>query len=372
MAKRATQKPNNSRTINLALQGGGAHGAFTWGVLDKFLEDGQIGLEGLSGTSAGAVNSALLAHGLQLGGRDGAREKLQEFWLASSKAGAVFSPLRSTPFDGMFEPFNKMFGGNFGSAFGGTGPMVTATFNAFDAFTRSLSPYEFNPFDINPLRDIIDECIDFDKLRNCSDVKLFINATNVRTGKARVFETSEITLDTIMASACLPFLYKAVEIENEAYWDGGYIGNPAIFPFFYKCDSRDVMIVHVNPMVRDNVPKTAPEIMNRINEISFNSSLISELRAIKFASKLVREDWLKDEYHNKIRDVFVHSIRSDDALEDLNVASKFDVSWSFLEDLRDRGRSVAEEWIKNNFKDLGVKSSVDLDAEFLNISNIAD
>ena len=250
--------------------------------------------------------------------------------------------------------------------------MVAATYNAFDTLTRTVSPYEFNPFDINPLRDILKSCIDFEQLATCNEVKLFINATNVKTGKARIFETKDITLDAVMASACLPYLYKAVEIDGEHYWDGGFAGNPAVYPFFYKCDSQDVMIVHINPMLRDNVPKTAPEIMNRINEISFNSSLIAELRAIKFASKLVQENWLKDEYHNKIRDVYTHSIRSDEALEDLSVASKFDVSWSFLTDLRDRGRKVADQWLDQNFDAVGNRSTVDLDEEFLNISNISD
>lgn len=357
MAK--TSEPQ--KIINLALQGGGSHGAFTWGVLDRLLEDGRIDLEGLSGTSAGAVNAVLLAHGLQLGGKEGARAKLEEFWKASSKAGDKFSPMKSSPLDDMI-----------GSAFGGMGPMATATYNAFDAITRTISPYEFNPFDINPLRDTLAECIDFEQLSGCTDVKLFINATNVKTGKARIFETKDVSLDAVMASACLPNLFKAVEIDGESYWDGGFAGNPAIFPFFYKCDSQDVMIVHINPMLRDNVPKTAPEIMNRINEISFNATLIAELRAIKFASKLVQNDWLKDEYHNKIRDVYVHSIRADDALEDLNVASKFDVSWSFLSMLKDRGRDVADQWLAQNFDAIGQKSSVDLDHEFLHISNISE
>lgn len=354
-----TKTTSQTKTINLALQGGGAHGAFTWGVLDYLLEDGRIKLDGLSGTSAGAMNAVLLAHGLQNGGLDGARAKLEEFWKAMSDVG-------SSPFSEMMEPWKKMLG----ASFGGTGPMVAATYSALDTLTRNMSPYELNPFDYNPLRDILDKCVDFEQLRSCTDVKLFINATNVKTGKARIFETSDISLDAVMASACLPSIYKAVEIDGEAYWDGGFIGNPALFPFFYKCESRDVLIVHINPMRREGIPKTAPEIMNRLNEISFNSSLISELRAIKFASKLVQENWLKDEYHSKIRDVYVHSIHSDDALDDLSVATKFDISWPFLTDLRDRGRAVAHEWCKTHFDAVGNKSSVDLDAEFLNISNI--
>lgn len=359
--KTSPRTSTEKRVINLALQGGGAHGAFTWGVLDRLLEDGRIELEGLSGTSAGAMNSVLLAHGLQIDGRDGARAKLEEFWKAMSDVGA-------SPLDDMMGPWKKLIG----ASFGGTGPMVAATYNALDTLTRTMSPYELNPFDYNPLRDILDKCIDFEQLRCCTDVKLFINATNVKTGKARIFETSDISLDAVMASACLPNLYKAVEIDGESYWDGGFVGNPAIFPFFYKCDSQDVMIVHINPMRREDVPKTAPEIMNRLNEISFNSSLISELRAIKFASKLVQEHWLKDEYHNKIRDVYVHSIHSDNALDDLSIATKFDISWPFLTDLRDRGRSVAKQWLDDNFDAVGQRSSVDLDKEFLNISNISD
>lgn len=357
------QATSQTKTINLALQGGGAHGAFTWGVLDYLLEDGRFKLDGLSGTSAGAMNAVLLAHGLQNGGRDGARAKLEEFWKAMSDVG-------SSPFSDMMEPMIEPWKKMLGASFGGTGPMVAATYSALDNLTRTMSPYELNPFDFNPLRDILDKCVDFEQLRCCTDVKLFINATNVKTGKARIFETSDVSLDAVMASACLPSVYKAVEIDGEAYWDGGFIGNPALFPFFYKCESRDVLIVHINPMRREGIPKTAPEIMNRLNEISFNSSLISELRAIKFASKLVQDKWLKDEYHNKIRDVFVHSIHSDNALDDLSVATKFDISWSFLTDLRDRGRAVAKEWCQSHFDAVGSKSSVDLEAEFLNISNI--
>ena len=239
------------RMVNLALQGGGAHGAFTWGVIDRLLDEPDIEFEGLSGTSAGAVNAVVLAHGLMEGGRIGGQAALEDFWRRSSHGGSVWSPVRTLP--KLKIPGMEM--------------VTAATFAAFDTMTRTFSPYEFNPFDINPLHDLLSDSVDFDAMRERCDTKLFLSATNVRSGRVRVFETREVSADVVMASACLPFLYKAVEIDGESYWDGGYVGNPALFPFFYNCESRDVMIVHINPMQRDEVPKTAPDILNRINEI---------------------------------------------------------------------------------------------------------
>jgi NTE family protein len=337
------------KQINLALQGGGAHGAFTWGVLDRLLEEKTLEFEGVSGTSAGAVNAILLAHGLLDGGREGARKALAEFWEKASRAGSVWSPLPTLP--------KSLIPG---------GEMVAmATYQMFDTLTRTFSPYEFNPFDINPLRDMLDDCVDFEAIRSHEAIKLFLSATNVRTGRVKVFDSHEVSLDVVMASACLPFLYKAVEIDGEHYWDGGYMGNPSLFPFFYVCKSRDVLIVHINPMERDEVPMSAPEIMNRINEISFNGSLISELRAINFVSRLLDENWLKDEYKNRLKKILVHSIKSDDSLEDLSVASKFDVDWAFLTELRDRGRLAADAWLRDNHKHVGQKSTVDLATNYL-------
>jgi NTE family protein len=335
--------------INLALQGGGAHGAFTWGVLDRLLDEPGLEFEGVSGTSAGAVNAALLAHGLIDGGARGAQAALEEFWKRSSQAGSVWSPLPSLP----------------RSLIPGGDMLAAATYATFDTLTRTFSPYEFNPFDFNPLKDILAGCIDFEALATHRRTKLFLSATNVRTGRVRVFEGHEVSLDVVLASACLPFLYKAVEIDGEHYWDGGYVGNPAIFPFFYKCESRDVLIVHINPMERDDIPMSAPEIMNRINEISFNASLIGELRSINFVAKLIDEGWLKDEFKDRVKKILVHSIQSDQVLEDLSVASKFDVTWSFLTDLRDRGRAAADGWLKANRDALGTRSTVDLVHQFL-------
>lgn len=340
---------SGERLLNLALQGGGAHGAFTWGVIDRLLDDPTIALEGLSGTSAGAVNAVVLAHGLMNGGRKGGQAALEDFWRRSSRAGSIWSPVRSMP-EGLLP---------------GAEMLKAATYAAFDTLTRTFSPYEFNPFDINPLRDLLSDCVDFETLKQRCDTKLFISATNVRSGRVKVFETHELSVDVVMASACLPFLFKAVEIDGAHYWDGGYMGNPVLFPFFYKCQSRDVMIVHVNPMERHDIPMTAPDIMNRINEISFNSSLVDELRAINFVTRLIEQDWLKDEFKGRLRHILVHSVRSDDALEDLSVSSKFDVSWAFLTDLRDRGRAAADAWLNENGDAIGVRSSVDLESQYL-------
>tara|TARA_R110002020_G_scaffold86731_5_gene214110 strand:- start:2553 stop:3692 length:1140 start_codon:yes stop_codon:yes gene_type:complete len=339
------------RTINLALQGGGAHGAFTWGVIDRLLDEPDIEFEGLSGTSAGAVNAVVLAHGLMEGGRLGGQAALEDFWRRSSRGGSVWSPVNALPQVPL--PGMEM--------------LTAATYAAFDTMTRTFSPYEFNPFDINPLHDLLKESVDFEGLRSHCNTKLFLSATNVRSGRVQVFETKDVSADVVMASACLPFLFQAVEINGEHYWDGGYVGNPALFPFFYNCESRDVMIVHINPMVRDHVPKTAPDILNRINEISFNSSLLDELRAINFVSRLIDQDWLKDEYKDRLRHILVHSVRADDALQDLPVSSKFDVNWSFLTKLRDRGRSVADAWLKDHSDAIGKTSTVDLESQYLGL-----
>mgnify|MGYP003700511517 CR=1 FL=1 len=335
--------------INLAFQGGGAHGAVTWGVADRLLEDDRIDIDAISGSSAGAVNAAAVAYGLHKNGCDGARETLNELWKAISDAGEVYSPVRANPF-----PVN--FGAN---------DLVNAfSYQMFEAVTRALSPYQFNPFDVNPLRDILNKCIDFESLKHCKVTKLFIAATNVKSGKVHVFNTNDVSTDVICASTCLPFLFKAVEIDGEFYWDGGYMGNPVLFPFFYEAESSDIVIVHVNPIEREDVPKTSTEIMNRVNEISFNSSLLRELRAINFVHKLLDDGWIKDKYRDRLRDIRVHSIRSDKALEDFDVASKFRTDWAFLTSLKEKGREKADAWLDENFENLGARSSVNLKEMF--------
>lgn len=357
-SKNTKAKKTDQKTVNLALQGGGSHGAFAWGVLDKLLEDGRIDIEGICATSAGTMNACALVSGLQSGdlkkdpqkARDKARESLHDFWWHIHQNGQSYNPVRRMPWE-------KLLGWNMDHS--------PAHF-FFDSMTRLFSPYQFNPFDINPLRDVLEKTVDFEKIKACESVKLFISATHVQSGKVRVFDSSDVTIDVAMASACLPFLFKAVSIKGEDFWDGGYMGNPALYPLFYKTKSRDLVIVHVNPIERSETPTTSHDIMNRINEISFNSSLLNEMRAIAFVKKLKEHDMLKDEHKDDFKDMLVHSVRADHALEDLSVASKFDSDWEFLQMLRDKGRDVMGTWLDKNFKYLGEKDTVDLNQEFLN------
>ncbi len=347
-ARPGAAKPNE-KIINLAIQGGGAHGAVTWGVIDRLLDEETLKIDSISGTSAGAVNAAALAYGIHLNGRDGAREKLDELWRTISNVGAYYSPVQRNPFEALFGRYNLD---------------ESFAYKAFDIFTRTMSPYQFNPFDINPLKDILNECIDFERLQQCTRTRLYLSATNVRTGKVHVFRTPDATVDAVLASACLPFIFKAVEIDGEHYWDGGYMGNPVLFPFFYEAEASDVVIIHVNPLEREDIPTTSTDINNRINEISFNSSLLREMRAISFVHKLLDDGWIKDEFRDKLRDVRIHSIRSDKSLVDLSVASKFNTEWSFLQELKKRGREIADQWLSEHVASIGQRSSVDLRAMF--------
>ena len=336
------------KTINLALQGGGSHGAVTWGVVDRLLEDDRLEIGAVSGASAGAVNAVALAYGLHKNGAEGGKEALEALWRKVSDKGNIYSPVRATGLssDGQMDFLNSV------------------SYQFFETITRTWSPYQFNPAGLNPLRDILSDVIDFDSLSHCKVTQLFIAATNVRSGKVHVFDTKDVSIDVICASACLPHLFQAVEIDGEHYWDGGYMGNPVLYPFFYEASSADIVIVHVNPIEREGVPQTAPDIMNRVNEISFNSSLMRELRAISFVHKLIDDGWLKDEYVDHLRNIFIHSIRSDQALTDLSVASKFRTDWPFLQSLKDKGREIAEDWLTAHFDDIGERSSVDLRAMF--------
>jgi NTE family protein len=342
----------DARPINLALQGGGAHGAFGWGVLDRLLEDGRLTFEAISGTSAGSMNAVVLAYGRVSGGNDGAREALHEFWHAISRAGHRYSPIRLLPGEWRIPGWDIE---------------RNPTFAWFKTLSRAFSPYELNPLNLNPLREVLEANVDFERLNACRFTKLYLAATNVRTGKTRVFSTHEIDADVVMASACLPFLFQAVQIGGEFYWDGGYMGNPCLFPFFYHCASNDVLIVHINPIERPGPPRTATEIANRINEISFNSALLKEMRAIAFVQKLLDEGWLKDEYRSRLKYVLLHSIRADTAMSDLSPSTKMVADWQFLTHLRDRGRAVADEWLSRHFADVGQRSTIDVRREFLQL-----
>ena len=322
--------------INLALQGGGSHGAFTWGVLDRLLEDGRLAFEGLSGASAGAINAVVLAHGWHEGGREGARAALARFWESVGQVSGVFGSMPLGPWA--------------------------------QWLTRTLSPYQFNPANLNPLRTLLEQQIDFERLRRNGPLRLFVSATNVRTNHVRIFHGREIGIDVVMASACLPTVFQAVEIDGEAYWDGGYLADPPLFPFFYECESRDLLVVMVNPLVREATPSAPIDILDLINEISFNASLIAEMRAIAFVHKLLDEGWLKREFQSKLRNVLVHLVRADGAdgsLAGLGSDSKFHTATPFLLDLRERGRLAADAWLSKSLRHVGHRSSIDVRRTFL-------
>jgi NTE family protein len=353
-AKRAVRPPRAStvKPVNLALQGGGAHGAFTWGVLDRLLEDGRVAIDGLCGTSAGAINAVLVAHGLMHGGADGARASLADFWRKVSELGLRLNPaaaLAGSP--------------TIGKA--GVPPTLAAQQWAMDAFTRTFSPYQFNPLNLNPLRDLLASCVDFEALHRCTQVKLFLCATNVRSGKVKIFDNAAMSVDAVMASACLPHLFQAVEIDGEHYWDGGYMGNPVLYPLFYETATRDVVVVMVNQIRREDVPMSPADIADRVAEISFNSSLMREMRAVEFVSRQLTEGWLKPEYARRMRHVLVHLIRADATMGTLAAATKTSTDARFLQGLRDLGRASASLWLDQNHAHLGKRGTVDLRREFL-------
>jgi NTE family protein len=335
------------KPVTLALQGGGAHGAFAWGVLDRLLEDGRLAFEGVSATSAGAMNAAVLAYGLMKGGPSGARTALADFWQDIAATSARCSPFRQVPW----------LGGTNGHTLDNS-PFYLMT----DMMLRVLSPYQFNPFNFNPLREVLARHVDFAALREHGTTRLFLCATNVETGKVRIFPREEICIDAVLASACLPFLFQAVEIDGVPYWDGGYVGNPAIYPLIYECDTRDVVIVHINPIVRRGVPRSAAEILNRINEVSFNSSLMREMRAIAFVTSLIEHGKVAA---GEMKQMLIHSIRSDETMAGLGVSSKLNADWGFLTELRERGRAEADAWLAQAYDAVGARSSVDVHAEFL-------
>jgi NTE family protein len=355
------KKPTKSvapKKINIALQGGGAHGAFTWGVLDAFLEDGRLDFEAISATSAGSVNAVAMLQGLTIDGNDGGRKMLEKFWRAVSEAGAVFSPVQQIAAE---NPFGDFFP-RWASA-------ENAAYPFFNVIAKNLSPYQFNPLDFNPLRDILGRLIDFKGLQQNCEAKLFLTATNVRTGDARVFTTPEITREVVLASAALPTVFQAVEIDGEAYWDGGFVGNPSLWPLYYDVESNDVMIVHVNPIVRSEIPRDAMTIEERLNEITFNSAMLKELRAIAFVQKLVKNNMLRADVKHNYREVLLHAVRAEHALTKLSLSSKFDTSWPFLTKLRDAGRKAAQDWMTAHFTDIGRISTVNIEHDYLDIKH---
>lgn len=339
---------SNLKSINLALQGGGAHGAYTWGVLDRILEDGRLWIEAISGTSAGAMNAVVVADGLMRNGCEGAREALDDFWWEVSQA-AQFSPIQRAPLD--------MFMGNW-SLDHSPGHIF------IDFLSRLASPYELNPWKFNPLQEVLEKVVDFNLIRSCNKTKVFISATNVETGRVKVFDRQGLTNDMVMASACLPYMFQAVEIDGVPYWDGGFMGNPVLFPFYDATECWDIVIVQINPIERKGAPKTARDILNRMNEITFNGSLLKELRSVDFVRRLVEQGKLDTNHYKQLR---VHIVEAQDHLGPLGASSKLNAEWAFLRHLFDIGRSAADRWLVQHFDDIGQRSTVDLREMFQGI-----
>lgn len=329
--------------VKLALQGGGSHGALAWGVLDRLLEEPKLRIDQISGTSAGAMNAAILAAAYEDGGPEAARRALAKFWGAVSEA-ARFSPLQPCPWQ---------------SFFGYHSLDTSPGYLFFDNLSRVFSPYELNPLDINPLRDLLVEHLDVERLNACKAIKVHITATSVRTGLAKIFSTGDLSIDVLLASACLPQMFRAIEIGDDAYWDGGFSANPALGPLVSFYEDSDLLIIQLNPLVRESIPRTAREIINRVNEISFNTSLIKELRTIDLLQKLEAKGSADIK-----GDLRLHMIHCAADLELLDASSKMNAEWSYLTQLFAQGRSWADDWLAENFRHLGKKSSFDLDTLF--------
>jgi NTE family protein len=326
--------------VDLALQGGGAHGAFTWGVLDRLLEEPGLRIEGISGTSAGAMNAAVLADGYAEAGAEGARQRLEKFWSSVSQA-ALLSPLRRSPLDILLGRWTL-----------DTSPV----FITLDLLARIFSPYDLNPHGANPLSDILSACIDFERLAK-APIRLFVTATNVSTGRGRVFRNAELTPEVLLASACLPTLFQAVEIDGEPYWDGGFSGNPTMTPLIRECASSDTILVQVNPVERPGTPRSAREIVNRVNEVSFNATLLKELRMMAVLRQVSDPGNSEGARWASMR---IHRITSA-SMMDLGYSSKLNAEWPFLTMLRDEGRRCAERFLSEHAEDLGKRSTLDLD-----------
>jgi NTE family protein len=334
-----------TKRISLALQGGGAHGAFTWGVLDRILEDGRLTIEAISGASAGAMNAVCLAAGMAEGGPPAARAKLESFWRAISLDGSLAGHERAL--------LDRWLGA-FQFPFAGANPFL-------EFFQRYASPYQFNPLNINPLEAFLERTVDFDRVRSCRALGLFVAATDVHTGKIKVFERPELSARHVMASACLPKLFQAVEIDGVPYWDGGYMGNPPLYPLFYGVSADDILLVQINPSERRDTPRTQEQIEARLNEITFNATLLRELRAIDFVTRLIDEGRLSTKDYKRVR---MHRIQLHDAIDRLDAGSKLNTEWDFFLRLMKAGRKAAERWLRRNFDALGQRATFDLRKEF--------
>jgi len=332
----------DKKTVTLALQGGGSHGAFTWGVLDRLLQDDRIEIEGISGASAGAMNAVVLAHGMTVGGRDGARQALRNFW----EAVASTAPFSKVP-DNLVPPANLAAQSD-----------LPAAFKPLLSLLRFFSPYQLNPFDINPLRDILVKQVDFERLRAECGIRLFIATTQVSTGTLRLFRTRQMSMEVLLASACLPLLHRAVEIDGEAYWDGGLTANPPLFPLVHKCVARDIVVVLLHPQPHNHVPRTADDIWHRLTEMGFSSTFFTELQGLTLAQREAKRGWFSlGRFERRLRQLNMHVVESQELMSQLGRHSKLNAHPAFIHGLHEEGRRRAEAWLERNFGQLGVRSS---------------
>ncbi|MGZ9113967.1 MAG: patatin-like phospholipase family protein [Brevundimonas sp.] len=348
MSKRKPLAPQR-RPISLALQGGGSHGAFQWGVLDRLLEDDRLDIRAVTASSAGAMNAAALISGLHTGGAEGARRQLDLLWREINLSGG-----------------RNVFGDSaiWSAALTPGWLKDTSLWRTAENAAKTMSPYQFNPFNLNPLKRVLDTAIDFEAVR-ASSVRLFVAATAVKLARARLFENREITDQVLLASACLPHLFQAVEIDGEPYWDGGYLANPALWPLFYVDTPNDILLLPLNPFVREETPRAPGDIMDRLNEIVFNAPLVAELRAIAFVQDMIEDGRLKRMGDDRYRRLMLHAIEPGPWLGDQPLNSKFNTERTFLNDLKARGREAADEWLEHCFAHVGERSSIDIKAHFL-------
>jgi NTE family protein len=340
------------KKMNLALQGGGSHGAFTWGALDSLLADPRVAFEGLSGTSAGALNAVALASGwaqAQQAGRDpreGARESLSRIWSEIS---------RWDHYGALHRNLSSMF-------WGGLPAQLVPTNQVGKAWMSLWSPSQVNPLDINPLRSLLEREIDFESIARSPELKVFVSATHVNTGKAVIFGGDQLSAKAVLASACLPTLFKAVEIDGEHYWDGGYSVNPALTPLIDSCDSPDIMLVQINPLRRDQRPDTVPDIMDRVNELTFNASLLTQMRSIDMVNRLLQSGALKGA---RCKTVWMHRLDGGTAMHAYPASTKGSIDPSMVKALFELGRKAATEWLSRHYADVGQRSTIDIRRDYL-------
>lgn len=334
--------PKAEKTVSLALQGGGAHGAFTWGVLDALIEDGRLGFEAITGASAGAMNGVVMVDGWLEGGPDGARRALETFWREVSLDGD-FWPAQRKVFSGLFDLWKD-------------NPVL-----AFWNRALNGSPYLANPLNFNPLRKALAAQVDFERLRKAETAAIYVSATNVWTGKLALFEREILEVDHLMASACLPTVFQAVEIDGVPYWDGGYLGNPPLYPLHRGAHTRDIVLVQINPVERRETPRSPQEIQDRLNEITFNANLMRELRAIDFLDNLIAEGVLGQ---GDYKPLYVHRIDGTGALDAYQASSRLDARWRVFQNLRDTGRDAARTWLSEHYEGIGRTCTLDLQATY--------